>query len=189
MTDYTQITDFSAKDSLNTGDPEKIILGADYDAEFAAIATAIGTKVDTTDTATTSAAGIVELATSAEAITGTDTDRAVTPAALAAENTAARILAKLLTVDGAGSGLDADLLDGQSSAYYAPASTAALQATTIGVSGTGLSGGGSLAANRTITIDQTAMTTRNITGKAGVTKTLSTSAASGGSDGDIWYRY
>lgn len=99
------------------------------------------------------------------------------------------ILASLLTVDGAGSGLDADLLDGQSGAFYAPASTAALQSITISVSGTGLSGGGSLAANRTITIDQTAMTTRNITGKAGIAKTLSTSAASGGSDGDIWYRY
>lgn len=60
---------------------------------------------------------------------------------------------------------------------------------TLSVSGTGLSGGGDLSANRTVTIDQTAMTTRNITGKAGVTKTLGTSAASGGSDGDIWYRY
>jgi len=30
---------------------------------------------------------------------------------------------------------------------------------------------------------------RNISAKAGTTKTLSTSAASGGSDGDIWYRY
>lgn len=29
----------------------------------------------------------------------------------------------------------------------------------------------------------------NITGKAGHAKTLSTSAASGGADGDIWYRY
>lgn len=32
--------------------------------------------------------------------------------------TAADVLTKLLTVDGSGSGLDADLLDGQSSAYY-----------------------------------------------------------------------
>lgn len=32
--------------------------------------------------------------------------------------TAADVLAKMLTVDGAGSGLDADKLDGQSSAYY-----------------------------------------------------------------------
>lgn len=36
---------------------------------------------------------------------------------------------------------------------------------------------------------QTDGTARNITGKAGVTKTLSTSTPSGGSDGDIWYRY
>jgi len=33
---------------------------------------------------------------------------------------AADVLAKLVTVDGAGSGLDADLLDGQSGAYYTP---------------------------------------------------------------------
>lgn len=37
--------------------------------------------------------------------------------------TAADVLAKLLTVDGAGSGLDADLLDGQSSAAFAAAPT------------------------------------------------------------------
>jgi len=35
-----------------------------------------------------------------------------------ASYTAADVLAKIKTVDGAGSGLDADLLDGQSSAYY-----------------------------------------------------------------------
>lgn len=35
-------------------------------------------------------------------------------------DTAAEILAKLVTVDGAGSGLDADLLDGQSSAAFQP---------------------------------------------------------------------
>ena len=34
--------------------------------------------------------------------------------------TAADVLAKLVTVDGAASGLDADLLDGQHGAYYAP---------------------------------------------------------------------
>lgn len=40
---------------------------------------------------------------------------------LEANNTAAAILTKLLAVDGAGSGLDADLLDGQSSAAFQPA--------------------------------------------------------------------
>lgn len=37
--------------------------------------------------------------------------------------TAADVLAKLLTVDGPGSGLDADLLDGQSSATFQPVTT------------------------------------------------------------------
>jgi len=40
-----------------------------------------------------------------------------------ADQTAAEILTAIKTVDGAGSGLDADLLDGQSSAYYAVAAT------------------------------------------------------------------
>lgn len=44
-------------------------------------------------------------------------------AALIAGTLPADILAKLLTVDGAGSGLDADLLDGQHGAYYLPAGT------------------------------------------------------------------
>ena len=41
----------------------------------------------------------------------------------------------------------------------------------------------------TLAYIETYLTTRNITGKTGVTKTLSASAPSGGSDGDIWYRY
>lgn len=44
----------------------------------------------------------------------------------ASSYTAADVLSKLLTVDGSGSGLDADLLDGQSSAYYAPVASPAL---------------------------------------------------------------
>lgn len=56
MSDYTQITDFSAKDALTSGDPEKIIYGADIDAEFAAIVTAIATKYDSTDLASTAQA-------------------------------------------------------------------------------------------------------------------------------------
>lgn len=44
------------------------------------------------------------------------------------DETAAGILAKLLTVDGAGSGLDADMLDGQSAAAFATAAQGALAA-------------------------------------------------------------
>jgi len=52
--------------------------------------------------------------------------------------TASDVLTKIKTVDGAGSGLDADLLDGQSSTYYQPASTALTTSSTFGgdVSGT-----------------------------------------------------
>ncbi|NOW46181.1 hypothetical protein FHW96_002339 [Novosphingobium sp. SG751A] len=64
--------------------------------------------------ATTTRQGVVELATNAEASAGTDTQRALTPAAMQAA-----ILALLLRVDGAGSTLDADLLDGQHGAWYA----------------------------------------------------------------------
>jgi hypothetical protein len=51
MSDYTQITNFTAKDGLATGDPEKIILGSDVDAELAAIAIAIATKFEAVDIA------------------------------------------------------------------------------------------------------------------------------------------
>jgi hypothetical protein len=68
-----------------------------------------------------------------------------------ASYTAADVLAKLLTVDGSGSGLDADLLDGNSSAAFQPAGSYALQATTL-TAGTGLTGGGDLSANRTFDV-------------------------------------
>ena len=48
MSDYTKTTDFSAKDALVTGDPEKLATGADVDAEFDAIASMSATKEDKT---------------------------------------------------------------------------------------------------------------------------------------------
>lgn len=46
MSNYTKNTNFSAKDSLPTGDPNKIILGSLFDAEFDEIAVAIASKED-----------------------------------------------------------------------------------------------------------------------------------------------
>lgn len=46
MADYTQTTDFSAKDNLPTGNASKVIKGSDVDAELAAISTAIGSKAE-----------------------------------------------------------------------------------------------------------------------------------------------
>lgn len=55
-----------------------------------------------------------------------------------ADQTASEILTAIKTVDGASSGLDADLLDGQEGSYYQAASTALTTSTTFGgdVSGT-----------------------------------------------------
>lgn len=72
--------------------------------------------------ATESAKGHIEIATQAEVTAGTDTTRAVVPKYLKTEldkklnvsaYTANDVLAKIKTVDGEGSGLDADLLDGK----------------------------------------------------------------------------
>ncbi len=46
MASYTQQTDFTAKDSLPTGDANKKILGADHDLEFGLIETAVNSKLD-----------------------------------------------------------------------------------------------------------------------------------------------
>lgn len=106
MSDYTQNVFFGPKDALSTGDPDKIARGTEIDAELDEISTAIASKEDTANKgqalgyagldagglvaaadlpdATESAEGIVELATTAEVVTGTDTARAVTPAGVEA---------------------------------------------------------------------------------------------------------
>lgn len=47
MSNYVKATDFSAKDSLLTGDPLKIVSGTEIDDEFNAIQTAVNTKSNT----------------------------------------------------------------------------------------------------------------------------------------------
>ena len=47
MSNYTKTTNFTAKDSLVSGDPNKIVKGSEIDTEYANIATAIATKADT----------------------------------------------------------------------------------------------------------------------------------------------
>ena len=46
MSNYVKAVDFSAKDGLASGNPNKIIKGTEINDEFNAIATAVGTKAD-----------------------------------------------------------------------------------------------------------------------------------------------
>ena len=50
MANYTQTTDFSSKDNLATGNASKVIKGSEVDAEFSAIATAISSKIESSET-------------------------------------------------------------------------------------------------------------------------------------------
>jgi len=84
-----------------------------YYADAAGLATEKGRNDAQDVSISNNAAGISALNTS---VSNLQTD--VT--ALEADTTAAATLTKIKTVDGAGSGLDADLLDGRDSAYFAP---------------------------------------------------------------------
>ena len=46
MSNYSKTTNFTAKDSLPSGDRGKIIQGTEFDTEFTAISTAVATKAD-----------------------------------------------------------------------------------------------------------------------------------------------
>ena len=44
MSNYTKATNFTQKDGLSTGDPNKIIKGSEIDAEYPALASAVNPK-------------------------------------------------------------------------------------------------------------------------------------------------
>ena len=46
---YKQVKQYGYRDNLESGDPEKVIYGADFDGEFQAIEAAIDDKADKTD--------------------------------------------------------------------------------------------------------------------------------------------
>jgi len=160
MSNYVVTTDFAAKDALTTGNPLKKAKGTELDTELDNIATAISTKEDLANkgtnngyagldgsgkvlvaslpSATDSAIGAVELATTTEANTGTDTNRAVTPAGVKAaiDGYAAGLFPTKagsgatgtwsISVSGSAASAttagDADTVDGQHAAAFAAAS-------------------------------------------------------------------
>ncbi len=72
MSDYSKTTNFTAKDSLATGDSNKLIKGAEHDTEYDAIAVAVATKHDSSD-----------YASQAEAEAESSTSKIISPGRLA----------------------------------------------------------------------------------------------------------
>jgi len=73
MSNYTKTTNFTAKDSLNSGDANKVVRGSEIDAEFTNIQTSIATKADTagpTLTGTTTAVNLTVSGTFSGTIPG-----------------------------------------------------------------------------------------------------------------------
>lgn len=176
MSDYTQTTFFAPKDVLSTGNPDKIILGAELDPELSAISTAIGSKYDSSDLAdqATAEAGTsnVTLLTplrlqqwaddnaglvgDLKGLADPNADRllfwddsAGTAAFLTAGTGLAITGTTLTTNDG---GIEHDNLSGFIAAEHVDHSGVSVLA------GTGLSGGGTIEANRTFNIDLSGLT-------------------------------
>lgn len=114
--DGTLFATFSAGSTIiNKAAPAFALVSFDiaFSADLAA-SIAFGDPLFTNPPATTETRGLIELATQGEATTGIDVLRALTPA-----TARGAIVAWLLAQDGAGCGIDADLLDGQHGAWYA----------------------------------------------------------------------
>lgn len=64
MSNYVKATNFAIKDTLNTGDPAKVVKGTEIDTEFTAIASAISSKRDsvTAVVLTSEVSGVLPLA-------------------------------------------------------------------------------------------------------------------------------
>ena len=64
MSNYTKTTNFASKDTLNSGNPLKIVKGTEIDTEYNNIATAVATKTDNASAAITGGTitGITDLA-------------------------------------------------------------------------------------------------------------------------------
>jgi hypothetical protein len=105
----------------------------------------------------------------------------------ASQYTANDVLNKLKTIDGAGSGLDADLLDGKHASDFLLASAKAADADKLD----GVDGANYVRrdVNQTMAAILTAQNNTSYTTRQVRNITLSTANPSGGGNGDIWIKY
>lgn len=122
MSNYSKTTNFTAKDALISGDPNKVILGADFDTEFDAIVTAVASKEDSANKGASNGycgltGGVVALTNIPTPLTGKSADMVD---GYHAGNGSGAVPISNGTVN---TNLNADLLDGQHGSYYLPASS------------------------------------------------------------------
>jgi len=71
MANYTRTTNFTTKDTLPSGDPNKIVRGSEHDTEYSAIAVAIATKADQSSLTTTNTTVALKANIASPTFTGT----------------------------------------------------------------------------------------------------------------------
>lgn len=64
MSNYTKLTNFAAKDALVSGNPAKVIKGAEVGAEYDAIAVAVNSKSNTASPTFTGTVTVADLTAS-----------------------------------------------------------------------------------------------------------------------------
>lgn len=149
MSDYTQGTFFTPKDSLAPGDANKTVRGTEIDTELGRIETAIATKYDVTD-----------LATTPEAEAGALNTVLMTPALVAANVAADAMLvpAGRLVSTGTGMSGGGDLSADRTLALDTGSALNADHSAISVIAGEGITGGGTLEADRTLDLDIDSLT-------------------------------
>lgn len=106
MSNYTRTTNFTAKDSLPTGNANKVVKGSEIQTELDNIATAIGTKADSASYAPLASPALTGTPTAPTATTGTSTTQIATTAFVQATAMSAALpnqtgnSGKIITTDG-----------------------------------------------------------------------------------------
>jgi hypothetical protein len=176
MANYTKTTNFTAKDALPTGNAGKIVSGVDFDLEFDNIQTSNNSKIDT------AGSGLVKGGTTLTLSIGTLNANTIVAADSVAFYDASTFMSARTTF----ANFEAALTLANMIGYDANDN---VDHTTVSITaGTALTGGGTIAASRTLNVDETAIKHDNLSGfindehvnHSGVTLTAGTGLTGGG---------